>query len=173
MSQKEELYKKIVQENEGRIRNICRHYGNNASTAEDIYQEIAMNIWKSLKSFRGDSHINTWIYRIATNTAITYSAKELKKMNFNLSIDRVQVPELIDNDVTDKLHMEKQLETVNLTVNNLSVIEKLLITLMLEGLTSKEMAEVIGITEPNVRTKIHRIKDQLRKTLNSENNEII
>jgi len=67
---------------------------------------------------------------------------------------------------------EKQFVLFQNELNLLSVIEKALISLVLEGLNMKEIAEVIGITEPNVRVKIHRIKTELKTKLNGGNYEL-
>ena len=68
----------------------------------------------------------------------------------------------------ERLLQEKQYEKLQMELNQLSVIDKALISLMLEGLTMKEIADVIGITEPNVKVKIHRIKEQLKEKLKGE-----
>ena len=75
---------------------------------------------------------------------------------------------LDDENLKQKLAEEKLLERMQLELNQLSVIDKALISLMLEGLSMKEIAEVIGITEPNVKVKIHRIKSQLKEKLKGE-----
>lgn len=63
---------------------------------------------------------------------------------------------------------EKQLECLQNELNQLSVIDKALISLMFEGLSMRDIADVIGITEPNVRVKIHRIKTQLKNKLTNK-----
>ena len=62
---KEEKFNTIVSDNGERIRNICRYYNSNAEDQKDMYQEVLVNIWKSLDSFRGDSAMSTWVYRVA------------------------------------------------------------------------------------------------------------
>lgn len=76
-----------------------------------------------------------------------------------------------DVSLNEKLLQENQLEKLQMELNQLSVIDKALISLMLEGLSMKEIADVIGITEPNVKVKIHRIKNLLKEKLKGEKHE--
>jgi len=78
---------------------------------------------------------------------------------------------LDDDNLNAKLEQEEQLDKLQTELNLLTVIEKALISLMLEGLSMKEIAEIIGITEPNVKVKIHRVKAQLKEKLKGDSHE--
>ncbi len=165
---KEIRFRQIVEENSNRISRICNYYSKNAEDSKDLYQEILINIWKSLDKFRGESSVNTWIYRIAVNTSLTFAGKNYR--NLNLSID--QMPQgigilLDDDELEKKQKTELHLEELETQLNLLSIIDKALITMMLEGLSMREIADVIGLTEPNVKVKIHRIKENLKQQLNN------
>jgi len=163
---KEEQFNRLVEENDNRIRRICSYYNSNTTDQKDMYQEILVNIWKSLDNFRGDSSINTWIYRIAINTSLSYTGKAYKHLKVMVDAEQHKLASIMDVEtLEEKLVEEKQLQRLQNELNTMSVIEKALISLMLEGLTMKEIADVIGITESNVKVKIHRIKSQLRKKL--------
>jgi len=169
---KEEKFNQIVAENNERIKRICRYYNSNAHDQKDMFQEVLINIWKSLDNFRGDSTINTWIYRIAINTSLSYTGKAYKNMKLMVSADTQNLSTIIDEEnLKAKLIQEKYLESLQKELNILSVIDKSLISLMLEGLTMKEIADVIGITETNVKVKIHRIKTQLKMRLKRDRYE--
>lgn len=165
---KEEQFKQIIAENGDRIARICRYYNPNAEDQKDMYQEVLVNIWKSLDRFRGDSAISTWVYRIAVNTSLSFTGKTFRNMKLMVDADPQNLNVLFDDDeletkVKQEVHFERLQEQLNL----LSVIDKALMSLVLEGLSMREIAEVIGLTEPNVRVKIHRIKDQLKQNLNN------
>lgn len=163
---KEEQFNALVAENNERIKRICSYYNNDQEAQKDIYQEILINIWRSLDSFRGDAAISTWIYRIAVNTALSFTGKAYKYMKLIVRADHREIGNLIANDgIAEKLREEQQFETLQNELNLLSVIDKALISLMLEGLSMKEIANVIGITESNVKVKIHRIKEELKLKL--------
>ena len=166
---KEEKFNTIVSDNGERIRNICRYYNSNTEDQKDMYQEVLVNIWKSLDSFRGDSAMSTWVYRVAVNTSLTFTGKAFRHMKLMVNSETTNLNSILDDEnLTQKLAEEKLLERMQLELNQLSVIDKALISLMLEGLSMKEIAEVIGITEPNVKVKIHRIKSQLKEKLKGE-----
>ncbi len=163
MVSKEEQFKKLVDDNKDKILSICKYYNPNPEDQKDMYQEILINIWKSLEGFRGEAAISTWIYRIAVNTSLSYTGKAFKHLKIMVDADTQNLHNLLNDDFIDeKLKKEQQLEHLQNELNQLSVIDKALITLMLEGLSMKEIADVIGITEPNVKVKIHRIKEQLK-----------
>jgi len=163
MSTREQQYKLVIEENHNRIRSVCRHYAGSSGDADDLYQEILINIWKGMESFRGDAQVSTWVYRVAVNTALTYVNKKHKYLNFNLYWDDGKSRDLVSEDVEDKIQDERKHEIVKDLMNQLSVVDKIIISLVLEELTSKEIAEIVGITESNVRVKIHRIKEELRE----------
>jgi len=165
---KEIRFKQIVEENGNRISRICSYYSKNTEDRKDMYQEILVNIWKSLDKFRGESAISTWIYRIAVNTSLTFAGKSYRNLNLNIE----QLPQGVgilcnDDELEQKQKSELRLEELETQLNLLSIIDKALITMVLEGLSMREIAEVIGLTEPNVKVKIHRIKEHLKQHLNN------
>lgn len=163
---KENQFKRIIEENGSRIMRICRYYNANPDDQKDMYQEVLINVWKSLDRFRGDSKESTWVYRIAVNTSLNFSGKIYRTMKLMVDKD-VQNLNLLfdDDDVSKKEQYESNLEELQAQLNLLSVIDKTMISLMLEGLSTREISDIIGLTEPNVRVKIHRIKEQLRDQL--------
>lgn len=168
---KEEKFNQIVSENSERIQRICRYYNSNAEDQKDMYQEVLVNIWKSIDSFRGDSAISTWVYRVAVNTSLTFTGKAFRHMKLMVNGNTQNLNSILDEEnLKAKLEQENQLNLLQIELNQLSVIDKALISLMLEGLSMKEIADVIGITEPNVKVKIHRIKGQLKEKLKGNYN---
>ncbi len=162
---KDQKFNNIVAENSELIKRICRYYNNNIQDQQDMYQEILINIWKSLDKFRGDSKLSTFIYRIAVNVSITFTSKSFKHSKLYISADTDNIARIIDEPQEDGVKKEKQLQQLHTALNTLSVIDKALISLVLEELSMKEIANIIGITEPNVKVKIHRIKTYLKEEL--------
>ena len=166
MMTKETRFKEIVAENEERIRRICRDYAPSEEDSKDMCQEVLVNIWKSLDNFRGDAAMSTWIYRIAVNTSLSHSGKAFKQMQFRVDGDEQQLGKLLIDDGGEQIALrEIQLDALETEINQLSVIDKALVSLMLEDVPGKEIANIIGITEPNVRVKLHRIKENLRQSM--------
>ena len=161
---KEEHFNKIVAENNERIQRICRYYG--ANSWDDLYQEVLINIWKSLDKFKGNCAISTWIYRVAVNTSLTYAGKAYRQLKLVITDLPLKNMNLLVDDTEQEHEKEKLTTDLQNELNQLPVIDKALISLMLEGLSMKEIADVIGLTESNVKVKIHRIRTDLKTKLN-------
>lgn len=142
---------------------MCRYYAGTSQDSEDLYQEILINVWRGLEKFRGDAQLSTWVYRIAVNTALSFVNKKNKYLNFNTYLDDAKASNLVGEDGETRMVLDKQLELMADMINQLSVVDKIIMSLVLEELSTKEIAEVVGITESNVRVKIHRIKEELRE----------
>jgi RNA polymerase sigma-70 factor (ECF subfamily) len=167
---KEEQFKKIVAENGDRISRICRYYNPDKEDQKDMVQEILVNIWNSLDKFRGESTISTWIYRIAVNTSLSFTGKTFRYMKMQINSDQQHLNILLnDDELEEKYKQEADLEQLQTQLNQLSVIDKALISLVLEGLSMREIADVIGLTEPNVKVKIHRIKEEIKRNMSKNN----
>lgn len=165
MQRKEERFNLIIKDNQHKIQKICRYYAPVAEDQKDIYQEILVNIWKSLDGFRGEAQESTWIYRISLNTAMGFAGKEFRRMRIVIDGGEKNLYNLISEDDSDFKLREDQINQLQDQLNQLSVIDKAIMSLVLEDLSMKEIAEIIGITEPNVRVKIHRIKEILREQM--------
>lgn len=171
MQKKEERFNILIKENHNRIQRICKYYAPVSEDQKDIYQEILVNVWKSLENFRGDAQESTWIYRIALNTAMGFAGKEFRRMRIVLDGGEKNLTNLISEDDNEVKLREDQFNILQNHLNQLSVIDKAIMSLVLEDLSSKDIADIIGITEPNVRVKIHRIKETLREQLKGGNYE--
>jgi RNA polymerase sigma-70 factor (ECF subfamily) len=113
MNSKEVKFRKIIVDNEQRIASICRYYSSNDEDHKDMYQEVLINIWKSLDSFRGDAQLSTWIYRVAVNTAMGFANKEIKRQKVfldNKEYALTNLVELDENAAKDKEKLFQQLE---------------------------------------------------------------
>lgn len=172
MKAKEEQFREIVAAHQGRVWNVCRLYARSIDDARDLQQEVMINVWRNLESFRGEALLSTWIYRIAVNTCLSYILKENRRSAFTLSMDANSIATLMQSeDAQEKIETERKLDLLHNAINRLTVIDKLLISLAIEKVTTREMAEIIGITEPNVRTKLHRIREELRIMMKGGNYE--
>lgn len=168
MVEKEIRFRKLVEENEARIRRICCYYAPTSEDRSDMYQEVLVNIWKSLDGFRGESSPGTWIYRIAVNTSLSYSGKHYNRMKLNVDVDPVFLQNAFSSD-DEYLIEEENRQMLQSELNQLSFIDKAIMGLVLEGLSTKQISDIIGITESNVRVKIHRIKTEIRERIATKN----
>jgi RNA polymerase sigma-70 factor (ECF subfamily) len=172
MNDKAEQFKKLVEEQQERIRGVCRYFFRNEADQQDLFQEILINTWNGLDAFRGDSKPGTWMYRIAVNTALGLAGKERKRMQFSVSLEPPALQTFTEEtEPSGEEEKQRQLEGLENQINQLSVIDKILVSLMLQELSYREIADIVGITEPNVRVKIHRIKSELKQSLKIESHE--
>ena len=122
-----------------------------------------MQLWRSFPTFRGDSKITTWMYRVALNTAISSFRKQVRKPEEeSLSVSIYQIP------ASNRFRQEQdeQIQFMYKAIEHLSKIEKAIIMLYLEEHSYDEIAKITGITKTNVGVKINRIKGKLQKILN-------
>ena len=157
---KEEDFSLMIKDHEGIIFKITTLYTHNKQDQKDLYQDIVYQLWKSFDSFRMESKISTWMYRVAMNTAITHIKNE-KRTGKSVSIEKV----VLDEIETDDQALEDRIKKMYVHINRLSVLEKGLILLLLEGKKYDEIAEITGLSTTNVGTRISRIKNKLKSTM--------
>lgn len=161
----EQQFQTIIEQHGDKIYRICLAYLYDKSQVEDLYQEVLMNVWKSLKGFKQQSQITTWLFRITVNTTITYNRKEKKRQQLFVN----ELPQQVKTDIktatpSDK---EQQLNQLHYCIHQLPENERLIIGLVLEDLSYKEIASIIGATTNLVGVKINRIKKKLKTLMNS------
>lgn len=137
---------------------VCRVYCNNAADRQDLFQEIVIQSWKAYPKFRGDAKFSTWLYRIALNTAISDLRKQERRVKLSF---QEAVPE-ISADYTGQ-EKEEQLKSLYDAISLLGEIEKAIVMLYLDDKSYDEMEDILGINQNNLRVKMNRIKEKLRK----------
>jgi len=159
MTTDKETFVKLIQENKKIIFKICSSYCANKDNRDDLAQEIVFNLWKSFSRYTPDFKFSTWMYRIALNVAISFYRKETRAFQFTpLSEDLLVIEETKDANT----EIENNLSLLQKFIHELNEIDKSIMLLYLEEKSYKEIAEITGITESNVATKINRIKDKLK-----------
>lgn len=156
MEHAEQEFVTLIQEYERVIYKVCYLYTTPHATLNDLYQEVVINLWKAYPKFRNECKISTWIYRIALNTCISFIRKE---KNIPEIVTLSQIADRID-EADETQAMLKRMYSM---INRLGQLEKSIILLYLEDKSYEEIAEITGLTQTNVATKLSRIKDKLRK----------
>ncbi|MFT3949099.1 MAG: sigma-70 family RNA polymerase sigma factor [Agriterribacter sp.] len=153
----------MLRQNSGILHKVCRMYGNSDEDRQDLLQEMIAQLWKAYPTFRQEAKISTWIYRIALNTAIAGYRKQ-KRQVFTVAIDA----ELsIGNDSDDVIKTER-LKLMYNAIAQLTDVEKALVMLYIEDKSYEEMEDILGMTQGNLRVKMNRIKEKLRKQVSQE-----
>ncbi len=156
---------KLIDENQKIIYKICNSYCSNKNDREDLAQEIIYQILKSYRSYKQEYKFSTWMYRVALNVAISFYRKS--KTNDTVAYESNLTEHPVDFHSPDEL--ENNLSILEKFINELKELDKALMILYLESKTYKEIAEILGITETNVATKISRIKETLKQKFSTLN----
>ena len=166
MKTTEQEFLSIIEKHKGLLHKVSRMYMDEPEDREDLFQEIVLQLWKSYGTFRGESQVSTWMYRVAVNTALTFFKKEKKKP------DNARMhPEMDIKDDIEVSQRETQLDYFYKAVQQLNQVEKALIFLFLEGQSHREIGSNLGITEVNARVKLNRTKDKLQEIIKKQGYE--
>jgi len=155
-----EKFISVIKDNQNLIYKICYSYCSNAENRKDLQQEILIQLWNSFSKFDGRVKLSTWIYRIALNTAISFYRNDSKHGDKKVSIDASIIS------LSNFEYVPEQDENITMLyqfIEKLNEMDKALILLYLDDNKQKDIAEVLGISETNVATKISRIKKILKE----------
>ncbi len=158
MEDQQQHFVSLIEQNKALIYKFCYMYANEADTPQDLFQEVVINLWKGYPSFRGDCKVQTWMYRIALNTCVTF----MRKSGSRPRIMPLSEDLIVYDDSTDTSQI-KELYTL---INRLNEIEKAIVLLYLEERSYDEIAQIVGITRNNVGVRINRIKEKLSQMSN-------
>ena len=149
----------IVREHKTTIYTVCYMFANDREEVEDLFQEVLIALWRGLESFRGESALRSWIYRISLNTCISADRKKRRRadsvrldMNINLFADSD------DN--------SRQAQMLRKRIARLGVFDRAIILLWLENLSYEEIGAIVGISAKNVSVRLVRIREQLKNMSN-------
>jgi RNA polymerase sigma factor (sigma-70 family) len=160
-----ESFLRLIEENKLIIYKICNSYCPNKADREDLAQEIIYQLWRSGHALDPDRRFSTWMYRVALNVAITFYRKTPQD-------NRIVSLSGEEENIADRFGVDEQEENVKRLqtfIYELKELERALMILYLESKTYREIADILGITETNVATKISRIKEKLKQRFLNSN----
>lgn len=140
---------------------ICRMYCKDNDDVNDLFQDMLLQLWQAWPSFKAQSKLTTWMYRICLNTAIA----RLRKSNRSPVLQALTLAQYgMPNDAPYRLDIlfDTELQTA---IDGLDRIDKALIMLYLDEKSYKEIAEIMGLSESNVGVKLNRIKTKLKERI--------
>ena len=151
-----EVFDRWLESHRGLLFKVVRAYAAAPQDQEDLFQEIAFQVWDSIPNFQWNSAETTWIYRVALYSAIAWSKREKKHSERSQALDGVEHTLLAKPETRDG-----RLDWLYGQIRELDEIDRSLTLLLLDGFSYKEMAATLGISESNVWVKINRIKKRL------------
>lgn len=145
---------RVINNNQGILKSLCKAYYNRSEDQKDAYQDIVLQLWKSFDTFRGESELSTWIYRVSLNTLLTKVRKERNKIITEtlLTSDQLVPITMADDDR----------ELLSIVIQSLKDVDKAIVILFLEGYKNKEISKMLDLTPTNVSTRLNRIKTELK-----------
>lgn len=166
-------FESIVKHNQEKVRNICFRYANNVDDADDIAQEVFIQVFESLSHFRKDAELSTWIYRIAVNKSLDFIRSKNRKKRFGqltslfksgedggmIEIPSFKTPEI-------ELEDKERKKLLDWAINKLPENQKTVIVLSkYEGFSNAEIAKIMDLSLSAVEALMHRAKKNLQKEL--------
>jgi RNA polymerase sigma-70 factor, ECF subfamily len=154
----ENQFVETIKLHQGIVHKVCGMYRHDPDDRKDLFQEIVIQLWRAFPKFRQESKISTWIYQIALNVAISDFRKESRRPQ------KVEISEVLmnisENDYDPET--EERIQQMHLAIAQLSETEKAIVMLYFEEKSNEEIAEIVGITQNNVRVKMTRIREKLK-----------
>lgn|SRR5215210_4129686 len=162
----EERYDRILREHGPALRRVAAAYEADPSRREDLLQEICLALWQALPRFREEASERTFAFRIAHNRGLTHGWRARGSVTADLD----EAEELADprQDPESELHDEERRDRLREAVRRLPLTVRQVVVLSLEGLSQREIGDVLGITENNVAVRLTRARKLLRQALETE-----
>lgn len=152
-----------LDEHRGILVRVANAYCRNPVDRDDLLQDIVVQLWRADPRFDGRASFSTWAYRIAVNVAISFCRGQTRKKR-----DVVQTePAAFDRLAAHDAGPDDQLVQVRALIDTLDELSRALMILYLDDRSYAEIAEILGISETNVATKIARIKQKLKQAATS------
>lgn len=150
-------FERVVKQYKNTIYTVCFMFSKDSGEVNDLFQDVLINLWKGFGTFKGESNIGTWIWRVSLNTCI--SSERKKKID--------SVPLTMDIDLFEDIDEDsKQIKMLYDRISRLKPFDRAIILLWLENFSYEEISAIVGITVKNVSVRLFRIKEELKKMSN-------
>ncbi len=164
MNSSKKRFLEVLDKHHGIIKSLCKVYYTQVDDQRDAEQDIILQLWKSFDTFRGDAQVSTWIYKVGLNTLLSKNKKEQKRPKQESITPTHESISTSFHD--DDLALLKQL------IQSLKKVDKALVILYLEGYSTKEIAEMMQLTQSNVTTRMSRIKKEWKSKVKTYSYEL-
>jgi RNA polymerase sigma-70 factor, ECF subfamily len=135
------------------LRRLCAAYLQNGGDRQDLFQEIAAELWSALPGFRGASSERTWVYRVAHNVAYSYARKRRRQFHSELQMDVLPDDRMEPENLRRRVLLE--------AVHQLDSIDRQVVLLYLEGLSASEIEQVTGLSANSIDVRLSRLRRRL------------
>lgn len=151
----EQEFARLVREHKETIYSVCLMYADDQDEANDLMQEALINLWQGLPSFRGDSQLRSWIWRVCMNTCINHDKKKRRQQD----LPQPEVEDLLTGNSEDK----RQIQMLHRRIRKLKPFDRAIVLLWLEDIPYEEIGKIVGISAKNVSVRLVRIREELKQ----------
>jgi len=157
-----ESFGALLERHRGIVVKVVNTYAYDAENRADLAQEIAAQLWRAYPRYDPERTFSTWMYRIALNVAISFVRGDGRRDSRSVPLDEA-LHELPGDGVDHE--KEQQIRALHRFIARLPPLDRALMLLYLEDRSGREIAEVLGIGESNVTTKLGRLKQRIRNEI--------
>lgn len=150
----EKEFAALVRAHKSTIYTVCYLFAKQQQEADDLFQEVLINLWRGYADFRGESALKSWIWRVSLNTCL--SAERKQRRRFDSREVRVNLYEASDTE-------SRQIRRLHDRIHALPPFDRAIVLLWLENISYEEIGAIVGITPKQVSVRLYRIKEQLKK----------
>lgn len=160
---KEQAFASLYESYQGMVGQVCLGFvKGDTDQAHDLSQEVFINCWKAMDTFRGEAAYKTWIYRVTVNTCLQHIRREKRRPQVPWQAVEGQVANLPERSSAPRY------QALYRAIGQLSELDRLIMMMVLDELDYEEIAQVTGLTPGNLRVRIHRNKKTLKTLLDHE-----
>ena len=170
--EQETIFRRWLDEHVGLMWKVVRGCAAAPQDQDDLFQEVLLNVWSSIRAFRGEAKETTWIYRVAFNTALAWRRVERRRREGHERFLKFEVSPKAHPSHLEALPEQEIVERLYAAIRQLPKVDASLALMHLDGLSYQETAEVLGISENYIGVKLNRIRKQLADQLKGANNEL-
>ncbi len=158
MDKKEKKFLTVLNDHKGIIYKVANTYCNDPTDQDDLVQEIVLQLWSTIENFNNTNKWSTWVYRVALNTSISFYRRHRTRKEKTVPLS----PMIEVLNTSEQGGADDDFLLLTNCLRALKEIDRALFLLHLEGLSTKDIADIINISPTNVTTKISRIKKKLK-----------
>lgn len=163
MTHRKTDFERIVRENKDTIFTVCYMFSKDENEVADLFQESLINLWKGLENMKNQKDVKGWIYRITMNTCISLAREKKRRSTLPLSMDV---------DLFDEQGVQTgQAAMLHKRICQLQPFDRAIVLLWLEDISYEEIGQILGISTKNVSVRLVRIREQLKRLSDTDDNE--
>lgn len=164
MASRREQFESLLERHRGVVLKVANTYCRHAEDRRDLAQEIAAQSWKAFGAWDAERPFSTWLYRIALNVAISFARSSGHPARHALALDDLDGEPIHDDEASRET--DDSIRALYRVIAQLDPLNRALLLLYLDERSQREIAEILGISESNVATKIGRLKLRIRDDIN-------